>query len=95
MTDQFTDAAEDIAAAITPAKGVYIPKRIATSIVAAIIIGGIGVPAYIAKEITNQGRQMIQINERLDSTKELMIQMVRSQEARLSRVENRVYGSNP
>lgn len=95
MTDPIEGVVEEIASELAPHNGIFIPKKVVASVITAIIIGGVGVPLYIAKELSNQGQKIIKIDGQIESTKELMLQMVKSQETRLSRLENRIYGSNP
>lgn len=95
MTDPIEDAIEEVASELIPKSGIFIPRKIAMSIIMAMVIGGIGVPVYIAKELTDQGQKIIKIDGQVESTKELVLEIVASQEKRLSRLEDRVYGPAP
>jgi len=54
----------------------------------------VGAITWTAKTLIEHSQQLIEIDEKLDSNKELLIEMVNSHERRISRLEDRVFGEN-
>jgi hypothetical protein len=87
----------DFAGVIMPEtvrKGIFIPAWVIACIFSPIIAGGVGAITWTAKTLVEHSHQLIEIDEKLDSNKELLIEMVNSHERRISRIEDRVFGEN-
>ncbi|QDT41100.1 hypothetical protein Pan241w_11590 [Gimesia alba] len=110
MTDQLTETVENAVEEVIPARGLYIPKWVIVSVIIPIVLGGVGATAFITSKIndqvqndTVQSQQLIQIGNKLDSQKELMLSqkelMLRlydSQQRQINqieaRIESRIFG---
>ncbi|MFK7776859.1 MAG: hypothetical protein QM501_01895 [Gimesia sp.] len=75
-------------------KGIFIPAWVIACIFSPIVAGGVGAITWTTKTLIEHSHQLIEIDEKLDSNKELLIEMVSSHERRISRLEDRVFGKN-
>lgn len=78
----------------TVRKGIFIQAWVIACIFSPIIAGGVGAITWTAKTLIEHSHQLVEIDEKLDSNKELLIEMVNSHERRISRIEDRVFGGN-
>ncbi|WP_417386871.1 hypothetical protein [Gimesia sp.] len=76
-------------------KGIFIPAWVIACIFSPIIAGSVGAITWTAKTLLEHSNQLIEIDEKLDANKELLIEMVNSHERRISRIEDRVFGERP
>ncbi|WP_145232311.1 hypothetical protein [Gimesia algae] len=76
-------------------KGIFIPAWVIACIFSPIVAGGVGAITWTAKTLIEHSHQLIEIDEKLDANKELLIEMVNSHERRISRIEDRVFGDRP
>ena len=76
-------------------KGIFIPAWVIACIFSPIVAVGVGSITWTAKTLTVHSHQLIEIDEKLDANKELLIEMVNSHERRISRIEDRVFGERP
>ncbi|QDT30417.1 hypothetical protein Pan153_60490 [Gimesia panareensis] len=75
-------------------KGLFIPAWVIACVFSPIVAGGVGAITWTAKTLIEHSHRLIQIDEKLDANKELLIEMVNSHERRISRLEDRVFGEN-
>lgn len=77
----------------THRRGLFIPAWVVACIFSPVIAGGIGAVTWTAATLIEHGHRLIEIDEKLDANKELLIEMVNSHERRISRLEDRVFGA--
>lgn len=59
-------------------KGIFIPAWVIACIFSPIVAGGVGSITWTAKTLIEHSHQLIEIDEKLDANKELLIEMARS-----------------
>lgn len=73
------------------AKGVFLPTWVILCVFTPLIAGGAGAITWTAKTLVEHGHSLVEIDEKLDSSKELLIEMVDSHERRINRIEDVVF----
>lgn len=76
----------------TVRKGIFIPAWVIACVFSPIVAGGVGAITWTAQTLIEHSQRLIEIDEKLDSNKELLIEMVNSHERRISRLEDKAFG---
>lgn len=74
-------------------KGLFLPSWVIIFVFSPVLVGGAAAITWTAKTLIDHGHKLIEIEEKIDSSKELMIEMVNSHERRIVRIEDKVFSN--